>query len=115
MRRRVIRITALVALAALLGLDAGCGYDAYTDACYALIDTYGARLAECGYYPSMEEASRALHDQLAADGFNCDMSPVGVRDENQLYDECLPQLMELECSMANMLPEPCQEQIIYRE
>lgn len=114
MRRSGIGITKLVALAALLGLGAGCGYEAYTDACYALIDTYGARLAECGYYTSAEEASEALHGQLMMDGFNCDMSPVGVRDEDQLYGECLPQLMELECSMANMLPEPCHEQIIYR-
>lgn len=108
-------ITVIVALAALLGLGAGCGYDAYTDACYALIDTYGARLAECGYYTSAEEGSQALHDQLMMEGFNCDMSPVGVRDEDELYDECLPQLMVLECSVAaTMLPPACEEQILYR-
>ncbi|HJL16031.1 MAG TPA: hypothetical protein RMH99_10255 [Sandaracinaceae bacterium LLY-WYZ-13_1] len=93
---------------------AGCQYEAATQACYDLLDAYGARLAECGYYPSAEAGAQDLHDQLEADGLDCDTSPTGIRDEDELYMECLPTLETLACDTPDATPPSCRDQIVYR-
>lgn len=103
---------------ALLALTVGassCRYDGATDACYAVAEGIGDRLADCGYVATPAEGEQAVLDSLAADGLSCDTSPIGIRDEASLYDECIPQLMTYDCAaIVNSVPAPCQEQIIYR-
>ena len=99
---------ALPALA-LLATSLGCRYQAASDACYAILETYGARLVECGYFATQAEAEMAEGLPI-----QCDTSPVGVRDEAQLYDECIPALMRLDCATADVGPPSCDRQIVYR-
>ena len=37
-----------------------------------------------------------------------------VRDERELYDECLPALMTLPCERVHEAPSSCDAQIVYR-
>ena len=107
---------ALPALA-LLATSLGCRYQAASDACYAILETYGARLVECGYFATQAEAEAAIISAWEmAEGLpiQCDTSPVGVRDEAQLYDECIPALMRLDCATADVGPPRCDRQIVYR-
>jgi len=112
----VRRLAIVSGLVGLLGLPA-CGYDAATDACYSVLDVYGTRLVECGVFPTVEQAEAAILETWSAEAgapVDCDRTPVGVRDERELYDECLPALMTLPCERVHEAPSSCDAQIVYR-
>jgi len=91
----------------------GCQYGAATDACYALVEAIGARLATCGVVATPEEGEQLVIDDLASDGLNCDTSPVSLRDEDIFYDQCIPEIAEMDCTSL-ALPVSCADKIYYR-
>ena len=102
----------LLAALALASMSAGCQYEAATQACYDIAETYAARLVTCRYFETQEEAEAFVHGNLAMSGLNCDTSPTGIVDATVLYEECIPALMVLECS--DPVPPTTCDQIVYR-
>lgn len=94
-------------------MSAGCQYEAATDACYAYVETAGARMAECGVVPTAAEGERAIFADLESRGLNCDTSPTRLTDETCFYEQCIPELEVMDCATLEV-PASCQDKILYR-
>jgi hypothetical protein len=109
-RISVISAVSLLSLAAVLLLGACVDVESAPEACRDLAATLAQRAStECG------EDYDTVYDEFvrtAADG-DCS-NIVAIRDRDELYDECIPQLESAECPdlEAGELPPSCSAQLI---
>jgi hypothetical protein len=109
-RISVISAVSLLSLAGVLLLGACVDVESAPEACRDLAATLAQRAStECG------EDYDTVYDgfvRTAADG-DCS-NIVAIRDRDELYDECIPQLETAECSdlEAGALPPACSAQLI---
>lgn len=105
---------ALIVLVPLLALP-GCFEREGAGACRELVDTYAARLVECGEFATHAEAEAAIVANIAASTperiESCD-DIWGIRDRVSFRDECLPGIEALPCGSA-ALPVACDDQLLY--
>jgi len=108
-----LRHAALAALTALAAVGCRSGGEA---GCVDFVDTYADWLVECGVYT---DRRAAVDDVLAEiEMFSPSVEDcsdiVRLRDADEFYDECLPQIESQPCS-ATTLPPACNRQLLFEE
>ena len=102
-------------LAMLAILVGGCGDDEAEKACEDYADGAGEMGERC--FPDDPNAYDALHDAAvnAVDG-DCG-NVIDIRDMDELYDECLPWMEDVACSIVQdegfALDSACRDQLLH--
>ena len=95
-------------VATMIALAVGCGPTHEEKVCREVVDLFTEAMVACGY-PEDEIRATLLHE------LNDCENVAAIRDEDALYDDCLPSIATADCTdlMSGFLPPSCHDQILF--